>query len=126
MGDECDRCRGVRTRPQIRSLEELEAVIETIRDDLSKGVLVEVPPPTVLPWAPPSVMDLELGGPWPDALQYDLSCAACGCVFRLGAETYRGVGGVWDRLEALRRRTAVAPQPGLPIMRDLQSLWRRR
>jgi hypothetical protein len=125
MGDECSRCSGVRTRPAIRSLQELAAVIETIRDDLSRGVLVEVPQPILLTGAPPSVMNLQVGGPWPDSVQYDFSCAACGCVFRLGADTYKGVAGEWDRLEAWRRRAAVAPDPGAPIMRDLQSLWRR-
>jgi hypothetical protein len=124
MRDECSRCSDVRTLPKIRSLQELETVIETIRDNLSKGVLVEVLQPVLLTGAPASLFNLPLGGPWPDSLQYDFSCAACGCVFRLGADTYRGVGGEWDRLEALRRRAAVAPEPGLPIMRGLYR-WRR-
>ena len=91
--NECTRCRALRTTIAIERPADLTKVLRVIRDNISDGTLAEGP-------ATPSggrsdFKAIPVDGPWPDYIEHEFSCTACGQAFRLRAETYHGAGGTW-------------------------------
>src|SRR5579864_4301436 len=94
--NECSLCRDLRTTLPIERPANLTNVLRVIPDNLSDGTLVEAPYAAGGPGGSrPDFKAIPVDGPWPDYIEHDFSCAACGQAFRLRAETYHGAGGAW-------------------------------
>ena len=95
----CARCENLAEDVRFRSRGELFRAIETVRQALANGDVVEVdagPMRGVVAFS-----DLSDAGPLDDLLLYRFRCPDCGQTFVLGAETYHGSGGSWGKSEPL-------------------------
>lgn len=92
----CSVCGPFLTEIAIRGPAEFESVVERVRAAVADGVLEYIAFESDGNLAAqPSFLSLDLGGPWPDAMQYHFECLHCGNRFGLFVETYHGVGGRW-------------------------------
>ncbi|HYE42534.1 MAG TPA: hypothetical protein VEA15_03995 [Caulobacteraceae bacterium] len=90
----CYRCIAFADRRDIRSPDDLNLAIRHARKGLAKGVLDIVPVDGGLPF------EQAGDGAWDDIVHYRFRCRGCGQAFLLGAETYHGGGGAWERVGA--------------------------
>jgi hypothetical protein len=93
----CQRCIDVNATVQVGSRSDLEKVLKVVRDNLQDGTIVESTywPPGQIQMNRPAFLSIPVSGPWPDYLEYYFACSACGQIYRLVVEAYRGFGGSW-------------------------------
>lgn len=98
-GSNCSSCDPLRESIAIDDPLTLERVLSLIADNLRDGTLVHADywPTGRIRLSQPDFREISPSGPWPDYLEYYFACHACGQLYRLSAETYRGTGGSWSR-----------------------------
>ena len=96
----CVRCHDLDTTVAINSAAAMENVLRVVRDNLNDGTIVEAAywPAGKIKIVRPAFLSIPVSGPWPDYLEVYFSCSSCGQLYRLTAETYRGFGGSWSRV----------------------------
>jgi hypothetical protein len=96
---DCDRCRELQLRYEIRSLGELTMAIRVIHANLDDGTIVQALRTDGLGVSTEPFSSVNENGPWPDYLLYDFECHSCGSRFQLSVDVYRGSGGEWLPVE---------------------------
>ena len=99
----CEKCQDLCVHYAIRSPKDLGRAIKLAQENLNDGTVSEIKGRN--PIGLPAFQTLLPDGPWDDIVAYRFSCAACGEVFSLHAETYHGQGGAWEpeRKAAIRQ-----------------------
>lgn len=95
----CARCQNMDQRVPIRTPGELFKVVRTVRQAVSDGDIQQIdagPMKGVV-----SFDDLSEAGPQDDVLLYRFRCPSCDQNFVLGAVTWNGTGGSWDKAQPL-------------------------
>jgi len=92
----CKQCAAFATTLPVRGPADLESIVERLRQAVADGTLeyaaFEAEPTLAIE---PSLLTLDLAGPLPDVMRYQLGCPHCEQRFELTAETYHGIGGAW-------------------------------
>ena len=95
----CPRCENMDQRVPIRTPGELIKVVRTVRQALSDGDIEQIdagPMAGVIPFN-----ELSEQGPHDDVILYRFQCPSCGQNYVLGAVTWNGTGGSWDKAQPL-------------------------
>jgi len=95
----CERCQNMDQHVPIRTPGELFKVVRTVRQALLDGDIEQIdagPMKGVVAFD-----DLSEGGPLDDVVLYRFQCQSCGQNFVLGAVTWNGTGGSWDKAQPL-------------------------
>jgi hypothetical protein len=89
---ECQNCKDLNMKVEIRSPRELKKVLEAIKEHVGTGILTVLPEES--PWSKPFAQ-VNISGPWDNIVNYVFRCNSCAKKSRLSAETYHGSGGQW-------------------------------
>ncbi len=98
---DCNHCRNVNQKYDIKSPSDLKKAIKVINDNLTDGTIIESTywPKDIIHFDQKTFKDVNEDGPWDDVLTYYFECPACQTLFCLSAETYHGSGGSWSPTE---------------------------
>ncbi len=98
---DCNHCKDVNQKYDIKSPAELKKAIKVIKDNLNDGTIIGSTywPADIIHFNQQAFNDLNDDGPWDDVLSYYFECPACKQLFCLSAEIYHGSGGSWSPTE---------------------------
>ena len=95
----CEHCQNMDQHVPIRTPSELFKVVRTVRQALSDGDIIQIdagPMKGIVEFD-----DLSENGPLDDVVLYRFQCPSCAQNFVLGAVTWNGTGGSWDKAKPL-------------------------
>lgn len=89
--EDCALCRDLRVRAEFRTPGELTRVLQTLRERVRSGALLDLTQPSHSPSG--DFAELPDQPPWPDYVEHYFRCSACPWRFRLAVDTDYGRNG---------------------------------
>ncbi|MES9980651.1 MAG: hypothetical protein ABW107_18115, partial [Candidatus Thiodiazotropha sp. 6PLUC5] len=94
----CDRCIRLISGTPIKLPSDLKRVIKKVDEAVNNGVLKYAGAGQ----SGEPFEQLAKGGHWGDIVNNYFSCASCGQLFNLHAETYHGAGGAFEKIASIK------------------------